>query len=57
LGEEIKLSTIKKPLNRQADKFIGQIFSKGFKSLSILREGFRMGKFKLMGVSQNYSKS
>jgi hypothetical protein len=33
----IKISTIKKPLNRQADKFDGQIFSMGFKSTSILR--------------------
>jgi len=33
-------------LNKQANKFMGQIISKGFKSPSILREGFRMGKFR-----------
>jgi len=43
-----KLSSIKKPLIRQADKFIGEINSKDFKSPSILREGFRMGNFKLI---------
>lgn len=41
-----KLSIIKKPLIRQADKFIGQINSKGFKSPSILSELFRTGKFR-----------
>jgi hypothetical protein len=35
--DKVKLSTIKKPLNRQADKFDGQIFSMGFQSPCILR--------------------
>ena len=44
----MKLSTIKKLLlNRQADNFKGQIISWSFKSPTILREGFRMGKLKL----------
>jgi hypothetical protein len=33
----LKISIIKKPLNRQADKFDRQIFSMGFKSPSISR--------------------
>lgn len=33
-------------MNRQANKYIGQVFTTNLKSPSILKEGFRMGKFR-----------